>query len=74
MKVALTGEIDINALRYTLDENGWQAALHLAAKRGQVEMVELLLSRGADINLLDQDIAGPSQPLHMQYRILMSKL
>ena len=69
VKAVLIDEIDINALRFTCDQNGWQAALHLVAKRGHVGMVELLLIRGADINLLD----FPSRCI-MRHRILMSVL
>lgn len=64
VKMALIEEIDVNALRYNFDDNGWLAALHLAADRGQVEIVELLLSHGANVNLFDRDILEPAQPLH----------
>lgn len=59
----LTPEIDINALQGDGFEG--QAALHLAASRGDIGMVKALLARGADINLFDQALEGGSQPLHL---------
>jgi len=40
------GRVPLN----TLDKSGW-SALHLAAGHNSLEMVQLLLSSGADINI-----------------------
>lgn len=63
LETALTPEIDINAL-YGDGFEG-EAALHMAASRGDIGMVKALLARGADINLFDQALEGGSQPLHL---------
>jgi ankyrin repeat protein len=44
VQMLLEKGIDIN----TRDSQGW-TALHLAAERGQHEVVKLLLDRGADV-------------------------
>lgn len=63
LEKVLTPEIDINALQGNRFEG--QAALHLAASIGNIEMVKALLAHGANINIFDQALEGCSQPLHM---------
>ncbi|CAH1268453.1 TLR2 [Branchiostoma lanceolatum] len=52
------------------DENG-QTALMLAAEHGQLEMVQELITKGADVHVEDEDLAS-LQELHLENNRLQS--
>ena len=61
MRFLIDGGADVNAIKYIHDEESFVTwvlfelgtALHYAARNGDVDKVELLLERGARVDILD---------------------
>lgn len=65
MKEALaTGEINVNACPDWEDWEG-ETALHRAAEYGHLELAQLLISHGAEVDRRDYSPVGPMTPLHL---------
>ena len=65
MQEALTsGEINVNACPKWEDWEG-ETALHRAAEYGHLEIVQLLISYGADVDRRDVSPVGPKTALHI---------
>jgi ankyrin repeat protein len=59
-----TGKVDVNACARWLEWEG-ATALHRAAEGGHLDIVKLLLARGADVDRRDDSPVGPKTPLHI---------
>lgn len=59
-----SGEINVNAAPDYMDWEG-ETALHQAARHGHLELVQLLISHGAEIERRDVSPVGPKTALHI---------
>jgi Ankyrin repeats (3 copies) len=59
-----SGEINVNACPEWEDWEG-ETALHRAAEGGHLELVQLLISHGADVDRRDDSPVGPKTALHI---------
>lgn len=62
VEASLEQDIDVNLLQGKILRG--TAALHIASSYGYLEIVKLLLSRGAEVDVQDSDYEGSRSPLH----------
>ncbi len=59
MMDAINGGADINAIAQFSVQHARETALHYAARRGDMAMVNFLLERGADVNAVNEQFGTP---------------